>query len=95
MEICTFMTSPKVVKTVYFGYIWVPMGMLEPRDMVGRFVANMDPGGCSGAPVMAIFVSHVVLIFLRLDILKCTKVYEGIWRYMKVYETYLRYMEVI
>ena len=43
---------------------------------------NSDLGGCSGAPVMAIFVSHVGPHFPNIGYFE---VYEGIWRLFKVY----------
>ena len=46
--------------------------------MVTRFVPNSDFGGCSGAPVMPIFVSHVGPHFLVLVIFHYMEVYEGI-----------------
>ena len=59
MELCTFTIPPKVFKTCYLVYLG-PMGHGGASgDMVGRFVPNSDPGGCVGAPVMVIFVSHV------------------------------------
>ena len=62
--------------------------------MVGWFVPNSDLGGCSGAPVMGIFVSHVGP---HLPNIGYFEVYEGVRRYMKNedYGGYLKYMEVI
>ena len=53
---------------------------------------NSIPGGCSGGPVMVIFVSHVGPHFRNIG---CFEVYKGIWRLFKVYGGYLKYMEVI
>ena len=49
--------------------------------MVGRFVPNCDSWGCSGAPVMVFFVSHVGPHFANIGFFE---VYECIWRYMEV-----------
>ena len=55
-------------------------------------MANSDSGEYLGAPVMAIFVSHVVPHFPNIGDFE---VYEGIWRLFKVHGGYLWYMEVI
>ena len=55
-----FYDSPKSVQNCIFWLYLDPYGHARASgDMVGRFVPNSDPGGCSGAPVMPIFVSHV------------------------------------
>ena len=69
------MTNLKVLKSRSWLYL-VPYGHAGASgDMVGRFVSNSDPGGCSGAPVMAIFVSHVGPRFPNIGYFE---VYEGI-----------------
>ena len=92
MELCTFMTPSKVIKTQYFGYFGPYEHAGASGDMVGRFVSNSDQGGGSGAPVMGIFVSHVGPHFFNIG---DSQVYEGIWRSFNVYGGYVRYIEVI
>ena len=53
---------------------------------------NSDPGGCSGAPVKAMFVSHVGPHFSNIGYFE---VYEGIWRLLKVHGGHVKYVEVI
>ena len=67
---------------VYEGICWLfwvylaPYGHAGPSgDMVERFVPNSVPGGCSGAPVMVFFVSHVGPHFANIGY---SEVYEGI-----------------
>ena len=91
MELCTFMTSPKVFKTAFLSVFGFLGCVRASGDMVGRFVPNSDLGGCSGDPVMVIFVSHVGPYFPNIG---CFEVYEGIWRLFKVYGGYLKYMTV-
>ena len=54
-------------------------------DMVGTYVSNSDPWGCSGARVMTIFEFHVGPHISNIEHLE---VYGGIQSYMKVFGVY-------
>ena len=79
MELCTFMTPPKVFKTVNFGYIWGPMGMLEPLGIWCEGLCQiLTLGDALEHQLWSFLCFMLVLIFLILDILEYVKVYEGI-----------------
>ena len=59
MELCIFMMPPKVLECIFWLYLGFYGHAGAFGDMVGRFVLNSDSRGCSGAPAMDIFVSHV------------------------------------
>ena len=69
--------------------------------MVGTYVSNSEPWGCSGSRVMTIFVSYVSPHFPHIGyfgeyegIWLYMEALEGIWRYIKVYESIRKYMKV-
>ena len=71
-----FCDPPKSVQNSRF---WLYLGLYghaeASGDMVRRSAPNSDPVGCSGAPVIAMFVSHVGPHFPNIGYFE---VYEGI-----------------